>query len=194
MGFPFIELTTTKKKRKNESKSKLYNQSRLLPLLHLYDYYKTSKGPAASWGVFCIVHPTRLAPGHEWHWKSERCENSFFFFNDENKPVGFMMRNKTKKWHAANTTKNKRRIEAIDSSLYYSHDSRGVGCSPVLHHRTKRSNDVMSRAHPPLPIHGDEEPHPDGIGLIAYLFELVKVRVTPPWGRFISSTQVALAI
>jgi hypothetical protein len=103
-----------------------------------------------------------------------------FFFNDENKPVGFMRRNKTKKWHAANTTKNKRRIEAIDSSLYYSLDSRGVGCSPVLHHRTKRSNDVMSRAHPPLPIHGDEEPHPDGIGLIAYLFELVKVRVTPP--------------
>lgn len=70
-----------------------------------------------------------------------------------------MMRNKTKKWHAANTTKNKRRIEAIDSSLYYSHDSRGVGCSPVLHHQTKQSNDVISRAHPSLYLYMEMKSH-----------------------------------
>lgn len=92
----------------------------------------------------------------------------FFFLNDEKKRVGFMRRNKTKKWHAANTTKKK---EESRQSTHRFIILTTVGCAPVLHHRTKRSNDVMSRAqHPSLYLDGDEETHPDGIGLISPIF------------------------
>lgn len=181
MGFPFIGLTTTKKKkeRTNQNRNYIINRDDCSLCCTCMIIIRRAKALRRR-GEFSVSSIQLVSLRDTSGIEKVNDARTRFFFNDENKPVGFMRRNKTKKWHAANTTKNKRRIEAIDSSLYYSLDSRGVGCSPVLHHRTKRSNDVMSRAHPPLPIHGDEEPHPDGIGLIAYLFELVKVRVTPP--------------
>jgi hypothetical protein len=107
-----------------------------------------------------------------------------FFFNDENKPVGFMRRNKTKKWHAANTTKNKRRIEAIDSSLYYSHDS-WMRTSFASSNKAEQRRNVPSS--PPSTYTWRWRATPWWYWTYRLSFRIGEgPSITPPWGRFIS--------